>query len=287
MKKVKKIIYEFNSSEKKFYKEMCFQIKRNSLLSYFEHDYRHPPFATIIDAEIKKLKNGNYGLRVTFNIFEENDIGYLEVCPKKIAQDIPEKDILNIKYDKYFKENQELSDLLDKLDKIIIEKHTLNFETKKSVDFSPELVFSILLFRPIINMSNAFFSQIGIEGFNLLKKIIKKLKGNTEDFQIHFKVSIKSEDQKREEYTECLVIFTNPNENDLDKLLLEAFEKLEEKLRNDLFISKKPISKIVYNIYGDKIQYEYTLNTNGIPLEVANKEEYKKILNSMSQNLIK
>lgn len=287
MKKVKKIIYEFNSSEKKFYKEMCFQIKRNSLLSHCEHDYRHPPFAIIIDAEIKKLKNGNYGLRVTFNIFEENDIGHLEVFPKKIVQDIPEKDILNIKYDKYFKENQELSDLLDKLDKIIIEKHTLNFETKKSVDFSPELVFSILLFQPIINMSNAFFSQIGIEGFNLLKKIIINLKGNREDFQIHFKVSIKLEDQKREEYTECLVIFTNPNENDLDKLLLEAFEKLEEKLRNDLFISKKPISKIVYNIYGDKIQYEYTLNTNGIPLEVANKEEYKKILNSMSQNLIK
>ena len=96
MKKVKKIIYEFNSSEKKFYKEMCFQIKRNSLLSHCEHDYRHPPFAIIIDAEIKKLKNGNYGLRVTFNIFEENDIGHLEVFPKKIVQDIPEKDILNM-----------------------------------------------------------------------------------------------------------------------------------------------------------------------------------------------
>ena len=293
MKKIKQIIMKTGKDAhgdiiEKLLKIVMQQIKRNDMLSYFEHDFRNPPIGKTVNADLKKLKDKNYIVRGKFLLFEENDIGKVDFSKKKIAQKIAKKNVLEISIDRNFIIDKEIDELVDELDKTINSNHELHFEWKKSLEFFPELMFNILVTFSITQLSSGFFTQIGIEGFNSLKNIIKKFKHkNIYDFQVHFKVDIEMKNNEKIEYIECLVIFTDPNEKSLENLLIRAFEKLEEKLKDDLFISKKPISKIVYNVKGDKIKFEYSLKPDGGPLEIANMEEYKKILNFMAKNLLK
>ncbi|MCY7007865.1 hypothetical protein OCK72_04240 [Fusobacterium simiae] len=294
MKKIKQEIMRTGEDrhgdiiDKKLLKRIIQQVKRKDMLSHIEHDFRNPPIGKTINASLKRIKDGSYIVRGEFCLFEENDIEQIEISKKEIARKIAKENILEISVDRNFIIDNEINELVNKLDSTISANHEIHFEWKKSLEFSPELIFNILCFFPIVQISSGFFTQIGVEGFECLKNIIKKFKEKkVSDFQVHFKIDVKMIGNGKEEYIECLVIFTDPNENLLENLLLKAFESLEEKLKNDLFISKKPVSKIVYNVMGNKIKFEYTLRPDGVPLEVANRDEYIRILNFIAKNLLK
>ncbi|ERT49364.1 MULTISPECIES: hypothetical protein [Fusobacterium] len=97
MKKIKQIIMKTGKDahgdiiEKKLLKIVMQQIKRNDMLSYFEHDFRNPPIGKTVNADLKKLKDKNYIVRGKFLLFEENDIGKVDFSKKKIAQKIAKK----------------------------------------------------------------------------------------------------------------------------------------------------------------------------------------------------
>lgn len=250
-------------------------IKSKYALSFKEHDYSNPPIGRIIDSKVKKMKNGEYSLKLRIDFFELKDIGTSKESIKKLVIYENKNDSIKMLFDRSFQQDPLTFNLVKELQKNIGNSCSLSFEVKKALE--PESVLTLIGKFTLSTIAGGFLAQLGANACNSLKQIIKTQREKKIKFKIIFNASISHDSY--EEVIECMVIYQNPNLSSIEETLKEAFEKSEVKIRM-MLKDKKPIKKIVYKVTNDVIEYSYTVGQDGVPIEVNDLEKYENIINN-------
>lgn len=145
-------------------------IGRHHIPFIVEHDPRIPPIGRILDAHIKQLEDGEYGVEATIEMYElGEDIPMIDDS-REIPLHDHRADKLEVMYDRNF---QTLDDQLLIRDLAFLFGTEPKEEAKKALD--PLTVLTICGVFLLGGIAKGFLSKLGGDGYELLRDRLKSL----------------------------------------------------------------------------------------------------------------
>ncbi|MGB4849612.1 MAG: hypothetical protein WBP41_16935 [Saprospiraceae bacterium] len=225
-----------------------------------EHDPRKSPAGRIIKTELVELEDGEFALDGIAEVFDSDIQDTIDVGDREIQLRQYFEGEFKVFTDRTFR-NDESQALIKELSSILKNAETRE-EIKKALDpISILIIGGSFVFGGI---ANGFLGEIGADGYRALKTVLKKLfsKNNsrTEELLIFEWTLIKHDTSINVE-----VILTNPTAEDIDYILEDGLKDIDT-LLEELFDNNLGFGKIVYEYKNKKMELNYALLKNGIPL---------------------
>lgn len=237
---------------------MVEQISTHTILMNIEHDPRIPPVGRIISGKIVNFENKEYGVEAEIELFdEESNLGDVFKNRPLRCDDNFKLNSIRIGYDRNFdneNDRKTISDISDIL------KSKPQYQVKKALE--PLSILEIGGAFILGCIASGFFSQIGADGYNLLKEKIKKLfskeKFGEKERLLEFSFSIIEGDRT----INCKLILTNPESSEIDSIFdsgLKAFDKIVEAH----FVMEREYKLIVFEYKNNRIEPKYAVTNDG------------------------
>jgi len=249
--------------------------------SHAEHNFISPPIGRMENAQIEKDDKGVTWLFGTYSLFELEDIEKENPIENRCLS-IHSQDSGNITifYDKSY-EDEGLEAEIEHLQQLFDPNNKIQYELKKSVE--PISTLTILIGAGSFiagGFVSGFLNEAGKDAYNALKQIISRRKDNNIEQHYQFIFVFQNEYYK----TEILLIFKNPQPDDI-KSLIERHESEIEKKVISYYEEEIRVGRIVFLAENSSIQHVYSVYRCGTPFDIANKEQYKEILSSKKSQI--
>ena len=229
------------------------QIRSHFIPVMVEHDPRIPPLGRIDSACIEFLDDGEYALKTTLEIFDEETLlqpsekremilEYNNILPGKIQID----------YDRSYKTQK---GKIDDIVKIVGGKCSLHL--RKSMD--PISILTIVGVFAVSQISSGFFKKIGSDVYDMLKNIIKNRQNKNKENILQFKII----DLQQKIIVEINI--TNPDKHNMDIFYKKIVPKLDNIVLNDLS-GHTDIRKVVYEYYNSNFKLLFFIGKDCIPI---------------------
>lgn len=257
------------------------QTNSKVIVSQCEHDFSMPPIGRMEKAKIFNDDGVNW-LMGEFSLFEfsdvekENELGDRELAIH--SQDI---NSIQVVYDRSY-ELEGLVPDVEELQRKFDSNNSVELELKKSVE--PISTLTILAGVGLFAASgffNGFLGEAGKDAWSALKELINKKKNkSSEEQHYQFIFIFQNEFYK----IEVMLIFKNPQPEDveneirinqkiIEEKVIEYYEK-EIRAKRIVFLSEEKDLKHIYSVY-----------RCGTPFDIANKNEYKALLESKKNEI--
>jgi hypothetical protein len=239
-------------------KGMVEQVNTHTILMNIEHDPRIPPIGRIISGKVVNLDNNEYGVEAEIELFDEES--KLEDAFKNRPLRCDDDFKLNsvrLGYDRNFDNENDRKTISD-ISTIL--KSKPQYQVKKALE--PLSILEIGGGFVLGCIASGFFSQIGSDGYNLLKEKIKNLfseeKFGEKERLLEFSFSVIMGDRK----INCKVILTNPKSSEIDSIFdsgLKEFDKIVEAQ----FELKRDYKLIVFEYKNGQFEPKYAVTNDG------------------------
>jgi len=225
-----------------------------------EHDPRIPPIGRVLDARIKQLEDGEYGVEATIEVYEQGEEIPLIDDSKEIPLHNHRADKLEIRYDRNFRT---VDDQLLIRDLASLFGTEPKEEIKKALD--PLTVLTICGAFLLGGIAKGFLSKIGGDGYDLLKDRLKKLMGRKKSGEKEKLLSFQFTIQQGDYTMETELILTNPTDDDIERVLANGLEQM------DLLLPKycnpaTGIKKVVFEYSEGAVKFTYGIRKDAVPL---------------------
>jgi len=244
--------------------------------SYTNHDYRFPPVGRISHAFIKNEEE-TYNLYGKFEFFEITDLHKEnKIAGKKLIINRVVKP--TIVCDKSYELTGLEEDIQD------LQKLLCNDEIEKEIQKSLYRVSTLAIGFGVFKAKSffdGFFLTISDEFWTKLEKIVRKNSKVYDNAQYIFSTVLENDRFS----AEVMINFTNPQDTDLEKILLKSRSKIDSVI-NAYYEESINVAKIVFNLIDNEIlEHEYSLFEDGTPFHIHNLEKYEEVLNQMKIKL--
>lgn len=244
--------------------------------SYADHDFRFPPVGRISHAFIKNEEEA-YNLYGKFEFFEIDDLHKENKIPgKKLIINRLEKP--TIVCDKSYELTGLENDVLDL--QTLLTDGEIEKEIYKPLYHVSTLAIGFGVFKAK-SFFDGFFLTISDEFWNKLQEIVRKNSKVYDNAQYLLSTVLENEIFS----AEIMINFTNPLEENLEKILINSRHKIDA-VTSAYYEESINVSKIVFNLIdSETLEHEYSLFEDGTPFHINNLERYENILNEMKNEL--
>lgn len=254
------------------------QTNSKVIASQNEHDFRLPPIGRMEKAYIRNIGGVNW-LLGEFRLFTINDINHENrLKGRELATHDQEQGTISVSCDRSYEVNDFIKDV-EQLQKAFDATQQFNFEIKKSLEPISTLTVIIGMGATfaVSQLFGGFFSEAGKDAWVLLKNIIhKNSKVNTEkEKQYQFIFTFNNEFYK----TELMLIFTNPEPDEIQNLILANRDKIDQKIIS-YYENSIRVKRVVYTCEKGKMIHAYSVYKCGTPFDISNMSEYQRVLES-------
>lgn len=246
--------------------EIVALIGRHHIPFIVEHDPRIPPIGRIVDACIKQLEDGEYGVEATIETYEWDEEIPLIDDSREIALHDHRADKLEIMYDRNF---QTLDDQLLIRDLASLFGTEPKEEVKKALD--PLTVLTICGVFLLGGIAKGFLSKLGGAGYELLSDRLKKLMAKKRPGEKEKLLSFQFIIQHGQYTIETEMILTNPTDNDIERVLANGLQELERVLPR-YCNPATGIKKAVFEYSDDTVKFKYGIRKDAAPLMTEHPE---------------
>lgn len=246
--------------------------------SYKGHDYRFPPVGRISHAFIKneeKVYNlyGKFELFEIIDLHKENEISGKKLAINRLAKP-------TIVCDKSY-ELTGLEENVKDLQKLI-SNDEIQIEIQKSLYQVSTLAIGFGVFKAK-SFFEGFFHTISEDFWLKLQEIVRKNSKVYDNAQYIFSTVIENDRFS----AEIMINFTNPQDTDLEKILVTNKSTIEAVL-NAYYEESINVAKIVFNLIDNEtIDHEYSLFEDGTPFNINNLAKFEETLNEMKNEIEK
>lgn len=239
---------------------MVFQINNRYIPMGIEHDPRIPPQGRIVSAKLEQLSDGEYGVVGQVEIFQFSfDVPFENSDRKMPVRSFDDAGIYLL-YDRTYR-NEEDQAKLNELS-ILVSGH-LQEEHKKALE--PLSVLTLAGMFIAGAFFSGFFNQFGADVYEKfkyeLKKLIAKKRKSVDETLFVFQAIIKRNDY----FISVETIVTNPNDSDIDFLLLQGLNQLD-KIVPPLIESSHDMSRFVFECSNGKIKLKFGVRNDAVPM---------------------
>lgn len=252
-------------------KDAVRQIKEKYLPYNIEHDIRRPPIGRIVSAKVIKLKDGQYALIATAELFEKSD------SPESLTGDgrkipIRDRDIqtIDFNYDSTF-QDKEGQEFLRGLSQILGEIKKPREIVKKAL----EPVSTLIIFAGVFvvgSIAKGFFSKLGSDAYEMLKNTLIKYFRNRKKVSseqiLDFCFSVKQYNRTFEVH----VLAVNPSEQKLEELFATRFNGIDSLLVS-LPLSESDVARIVLEYENQRLIIRYVVRSDSVPFMFTRTQE--------------
>lgn len=248
--------------------------------SHLEHDFTKPPIGRVEQAEL--CENGQFTSLVGhYSLFEKNDINKENPFKNRIlATHFKESGKITILYDRTCID-PDLKEKVENLQKLLDPSNEIEFELKKSLE--PISTLTILVgLGTLVSTAflTGFFEKMGADAWDALRDIIQRKFGENSENHYQFIFTLSNESNS----IEIIIIFKNPKSNEIQTLLNKSKKDIEDQATN-YFNNSINVSRIVYLAETSSIKHIYSVHPCGTPFDIADQEEYEKILQVAKANM--
>ena len=249
--------------------------------SHHEHDFRLPPIGRMERAYIRNV-NGINWLLGEFRLFTMDDINHENrLKGRELAVHDRKEGTVSVVYDRSYVINDLVQDV-EQLQQAFDSSQGILYENKKSVE--PISTLTVLVGMgatfAISQFFGGLFSEAGKETWGLLKKLIKKNQAikPDEEKQYQFIFTFINEYYK----TELMLIFTDPDPDDFEKIIKVNQDKIEQKIIS-YYEQAIRVKRIVYTYANAQLNHAYSVYQCGTPFDISNESEFEKLLESKAK----
>lgn len=244
--------------------------------SYTNHDYRFPPVGRISHAFIKNEEE-TYNLYGKFEFFEMDDLHKEnKIEGKKLAINRLEKPMIIC--DKSY-ELTGLAEEVHDLQKLLCVEE-IEKEVQTSLYHVSTLAIGFGIFKAK-SFFDGFILTISDDFWSKLQEIVRKNSKVYDNAQYIFSIVLENDRFA----TEVMINFTNPQDTDLEKILISSRHKIEAVL-NAYYEESINVAKIVFNVIdSETLEHEYSLFEDGTPFHINNLERYEEVLNEIKSEI--
>lgn len=241
-------------------------IGRHHIPFIVEHDPRIPPIGRIVEAHVKQLEDGEYGVEATIEMYElGEDIPMIDDS-REIPLHDHRADKLEIMYDRNF---QTVDDYLLIKDLASLFGTEPKEEVKKALD--PLTVLTICGVFLLGGIAKGFLSKLGGDGYDLLKDRLKKLMGQKKPGEKEKLLSFQFIIHHGDYTIEIEMILTNPTDDDIERVLSNGMQELDRVLPT-YCNPATGIKKAVFQYSDGTAKFKYGIRKDAAPL-VAERAE--------------
>jgi hypothetical protein len=225
-----------------------------------EHDPRIPPRGRISSGFVRERPDGEYEAIAIMELFDGEDESESASDLRELAIMAHESAGLTVSYDWTHRFEQDQSDIRE-IAKVFGTAPV--YDLKKAAD--PISIITIAGAFVLGGIATGFLGQIGIDGWNLVKKKLTDLFSRTENRKgeqlLVFSALVKSNSV----HVEVETVLTNPTPQDVDRFLASGLQVLDEVL--PIYLQESPeLRRLVFEAKGECIDLNYTVRKDGRPL---------------------
>lgn len=201
------------------------QIKSHTILMNIEHDPRIPPVGRIITGKIVPLENDEYGVEAEIELFDEESkfIDQFKDRPLRCDDEFPLNSI-RIGFDRNF-DNTDDRKIISEISDVFHSKP--QYQVKKALD--PISILEIGGGFVVGCIAAGFFSQIGADGYTVIKEKIKALFSSEKIGEKERLLELSFSVVNGEKNVNFKLILTNPTSTEIDYIFdsgLGIFDKI-------------------------------------------------------------
>lgn len=235
------------------------QINSQYIPVTIEHDPRNPPIGRIIQAELKKLKDGEIGVEAKIQLLEPGDQVKLDESRTLSVREITSESVHIIYGQSYRNKDDQciIQDIVKLLD------GSSDEFAKKAVE--PISVLTIAVAAALGSFFGGFFNQAGADAWQLVKEKVKKLLRSKREQEIEHLLSFQFYTKKDNDQLLVEVILTNPGDDVIDEFFNLGIKRLDQ-LIPDLVDSDVGLKKMVLDYSTGRFSILYGVRKDAVPL---------------------